>query len=820
MSTLHLEKLLDPQSLVIIGASGRLDSPGFKITSNLLNGGYEGQVYLVNPRYKSILDTTCSPSVKSLKVVPDLAVIITPSRLLKKSLSQCASVGIRVAMVMTGSDEPNLLRDYAMKLGIRLVGPYSTGLIRPRLKLNISYTQTRSVPGSLALVSQSNSLGTAILDWAQSSNVGFSTVLLTGNDTDISLSDLIDLLAEDMHTKAIIVYVERVNETRSFLSALSAAARIKPVVLMRSTKEGARYCDAVIPTGRVFSSDNVFQTALNRAGVVRIRTFQNLLAAAKILSTPLRVTGNRLAIISNGAAPAMMAVERMDIKHFQIPALPADFLKTLNKQLDKSITGSNPIVLRKPTQLAEHYASTIDAIQHLDDIDAILVIFVPDSRNDPIEITQSLLHCLPSKKPILSCWMGGVSVVDARIELSQAGIPSFRTPEGAVDGFDFLHRHYFSQQQLLQLPNPLSRNTRADTQAAKLLVESALHEGQRLLSDEQSLTLLQLLDIPSQKTQSSSAIASKPTSVDTKQLLLSIFKDATFGPTISLGIAGELSAAVSQRAVQLPPLNRFLIEELLQHPDIRMYMGWKGKESSAEKESVAHALRRLSELACEVPDLYSLNINPLIVTSSGAVAANVQVVLERSKAKKPYGHLAIHPYPWHWKRSVTLKNGATIRLRPIRPQDANSIITLVKEMSPESRYFRFMHAINELSPQMVAQFTKLDYDRQMALVATDDDGDILGVSQYVMSSDRQTAEFAISVSEQSKGQGLASALMRLLLEHAKTQGLQSLQGDVLLSNGPMQALMASLGFTTMKNAEYPEVRRYQYLLEEQHATSN
>lgn len=814
MSTLHLEKLLNPSSLVVIGASGRLDSPGFKVTSNLLNGGYEGQVHLVNPRYKSILDTTCSPTVKSLGVVPDLAIIITPSRLLKKSLSQCASVGIRVAMVMTGSDEPTWLRDYAIKLGIRLIGPYSTGLIRPSLKLNISYAETTSTQGSLALVSQSTSLGTAMLDWAQTTNVGFSAVLLTGNDTDISLSDLIDLLAEDVRTRAIIIYVERVNETRGFLSALSAAARIKPVVLMRSTKEGARYCDAIARTGRVFSSDNVFQTALNRAGVVRIRTFQNLLAAAKILSTPLRVTGNRLAIVSNGAAPAMMAAERMDIKQFQMPTLQTDFLQSLNKELDNSITGSNPIVLRKPTQLADHYASVINALQHLDDIDAILVIFVPDSRNEPMQIMQSLLQCLPSRKPILGCWMGGISVIEARNEMTQAGIPSFRTPEAAVDGFDFLHRHFFSQQQLLQLPNPLSRNTRADTQAAKVLVESALHEGQRVLSNDKACELLRLLDIPIQATHNSTPTNNDNETLESKNLFLTLFRDATFGPSISLGIAGHLSAAVSQQAVQLPPLNRFLIEELLQYADIRTYMGWSRKDKSAEKESVAHILRRLSELACEVPELFSLDINPLIVTSTGAVSANVHITLERSKAKKPYGHLAIHPYPWHWIRAATLKNGSTVQLRPIRPEDAASIITLVKEMSPESRYFRFMHAVNELSPQMVAQFTKLDYDRQMALVATDNEDDIIGVSQYVMSSDRQTGEFAISISEQWKGQGLASTLMKLLLEHAKTQGLQSLQGDVLLSNGPMQALMASLGFTTIKSVDYPEVRRYQYLLQE------
>lgn len=811
MSTLHLEKLLDPNSLVVIGASGRLDSPGFKVTSNLLNCAYKGRVYLVNPRYKTILGTPCLPSVKSLDSVPELAIILTPARLIRKTLKQCASAGIRIAMVMTGSNESDLL-SYAMRLNIRLIGPYSTGLIRPKLNLNISYSGTSSIPGTLGLVSQSASLGTALLDWAQSSKVGFSAVILAGSDTEVTLSDLIDLLAEDTHTKAIIVYVARVTDTRSFLSALRAAARIKPVVLMRSTIEGARYCDTKIKTGRVFSSDNVLQTALNRAGVVHIRTFQNLLAAAKILSIRLRVSGNRLAIISNGAAPAMMAVERMDTKQFQIPTLQTDFLGPLSKRLDNRISGSNPIVLRKPTQLAEHYAIAIEALQNLDDIDAILVIFVPDSRNSPAQITQSVLQCLPSKKPILSCWMGDISVIEARNVMSQAGIPSFRTPEAAVDGFDFLHRYFISQQQLLQLPNPLSRNTQADTQAAKKLVASALDAGQRVLNQDKAYELLRLLDIPFLQATNDSTLSGGDDRLQPKKLTLRLFQDATFGPGISLGISGHLSAAVCQWAVQLPPLNRFLIQELLQFPDIQIYMGWSRNDPSAQKKSVAHILRRVSELACEVPDLYSLDIDPLIVTPAGALSAGVHITLEHSNTKQPYGHLAIHPYPWHWIRTRTLKNGSSVQLRPIRPEDATSIITLVKEMSPESRYFRFMHAINELSPQMVAQFTKLDYDRQMALVATDNKEDIIGLSQYVMSSDQQTGEFAISISEQYKGQGLASSLMRLLIEHAKTQGLESLQGDVLRTNAPMQALMTSLGFTADRVINDPEVTRYRYSL--------
>ena len=881
MSTLHLDKLIDPASIVVVGASAREDSPGYKLTHNLLRGSYKGTVYLVNPRYPEVLDTPCFKSIKALPDTPDLAIVTTPARLLRRTLVQCSRKGIRVAMIMTGTEDAQALHRYAERLGMRLVGPYCAGLIRPHIGLNASYSQNTIARGTLAIVSQSASLGAAMLDWAQTSNVGFSALLSTGGDTDISLSDLLDLLAEDSHTRAVIVYVERVNGIRAFLSALSATARIKPVVLMRSASEGALFCDALTRNGEVYSSDDVFQAALNRAGVVRIRTFQNLFAAAKILSTRARLKGNRLAIISNGSAPAMMAMERMQIKHFRVPSIETKPLKKLSRQLDGCINGHNPLVLRHPEHLNDHYVKVIDAINDMDVVDAILVIFVPDARNNPDAIAESIIENLPSAKPLLACWMGDASVLSARDTLSQAGIATFRTPESAIDGFDFLHRYFVSQQQLLQLPNPASRKTRADASAAHAVVTAALSDGQRVMTPDSTRQLLELFDIPvlparharslTDATHLAEAIgfpvvmklvspniSYKASVISTqlnlqsvadvqdawhriekrlaeqrpdaefqgvlieamlppgnqRELALTLSRDVTFGPTIGVGIGGDLTALATIRALQLPPLNRYLIADLLDDRDIRTYMGAFRHTKAISIEPVAHILRRLSELACELPDVHSLDINPLIVTAEGAVAMDVQVVLEQSHNSKLYEHLAIHPYPWQWIRDVVLKNDSPVQLRPIRPDDASSIITLVKSMSAESRYFRFMHAINELSPQMVAQFTKLDYDRQMAFVAVSAVNNVVGVSRYMISSDRQFGEFAISVSDEWKGLGLASTLMRLLMEHAADQGLQTLQGDVLRTNTPMQGLMNSLKFTAKPSPDEPEVLRYTYSLNE------
>jgi len=443
------------------------------------------------------------------------------------------------------------------------------------------------------------------------------------------------------------------------------------------------------------------------------------------------------------------------------------------------------------------------------------------------------------------------------------------------------HGTGYSVQAQLQLPNPASRKTRADANAAHKVVDAALAADQRVMSPDDTRKLLKLFDIPVLPSRHATTLPDatamakeigfpvslklvspnnsyKASVISTqlnlqsvrdvqsawqrieqrlaelrpdatfqgvlveamhapgnqRQLALPLSRDATFGPTIGVGIGGDLTVLAHVRAVQLPPLNRYLIEDLLDNRDIRSYMGAFRHTEAVSIEPVAHILRRLSEMACEMPDIHSLDINPLVVSCDGAVAMDVQVVLESSRNTKLYSHLAIHPYPWQWIRDLTLKNNRQIQLRPIRPDDAASISALVKNMSAESRYFRFMHAINELSPQMVAQFTKLDYDGQMAFVAVSEVNNVVGVSRYMISSNRLSGEFAISVSDDWKGLGLASSLMRLLMEHAKDQGLQTLQGDVLRTNTPMHGLMKSLGFKSRTSPGEPEVLLFTYSLNE------
>lgn len=862
MSTIHLDKLLNPQSIAVVGASDRVGAPGRAIASSLLNGEFAGPLSFINPRYKTVLGQPCLRSLKKLVTPPDLIILLVPEKIIRRTLIQAAGTGCKVVIVMSAVKDSKAIHQLAQKLGIRMIGPHCAGMIRPHLNLNATYSTNKVLTGSLAIVTQSASLGAAILDWAEPSGVGFSAVLSTGGDTDVTLPDLLDLLADDYHTKAIIVYLDHVQETRSFLSAISAAARTKPVVLMKSTQDAARYCDALARTGEVYSTEHVFQTAMRRAGVVRVRTFSNLFSAAKILTSGLRLKGKRIAIISNGTAPTMLACERIATKGYQWPELPKEYLAGLRQQIGKKWQGNNPIVLRDAENLAEQYTHSLDALKDTKAVDAVLVLFAPDARSNPEDIARAVIENKPNHIPVLTSFMGESSVSSSREMLAKAGLPCFRTPEAATDAIDFLHRYLVSQQELLQLPNPASRHTRADASSARALISNALDNGERVLGPQKTRTLLGFFDItvlPAQRVTNladakSAArkigypvvmklvspnirykaevigtvldvrdeqrliaayneinekittlrpdaefrgvlIESLHTEKNTRNLAMSLSRDATYGPVLSVGVGGDLSALVHQRAAQLPPLNNFLIDSMLATPTIDHYLGEFRHQKPVGKISATHVLRRLSEMACELPDVFSIDINPLRVSPDNATAMEVQVVLERAKPAKEYAHLAIHPYPWRWVRLEQLKRGRTVQLRPIRPEDGVSLKKMVKNMSAESRYFRFMHAINDLSPQLIAQFTKLDYDRQMAFVAVDNDANVVGVSRYTMSTDRLSAEFAVSIADDWQGQGLASSLMKLVIEHATAQGLERMTGDVLVTNNPMRGLMKSLGFT-------------------------
>ncbi|MDO6461472.1 bifunctional acetate--CoA ligase family protein/GNAT family N-acetyltransferase [Granulosicoccaceae sp. 1_MG-2023] len=888
MSEHYLKRLFEPASIALIGASDREKTPG-KILFDSLSDGYKGKLYLVNPHHKKIGDFDCLRSVADLPEGVDLAVVVTPARSVLKVMAALGKRGVFSALLITrgigrvpreGRPSQAQLLEAARKANVRLMGPRAAGMIRTPLGLNATYAPKHREKGKLALVSDSSTMCAAVLDWAQYNSVTFSSVISYGMELDISVPDILDYLADDYHTRSIILHMESIPNARRFMSALRAAATRKPVVIMKSGHEAGSYSDAIARTTDTRSMDDVFHAAISRAGVVRVFTFSNLFAAAKTLSGNLRTPGTRIGIVANGRGPAMMATDRL--RHLgKTPApLSAELRARLSEFLHVSWSHENPVVLTDGCETERDLSETTRLMLSSNEYDAVMVIFAPDPRADPVKTAEAVAKVAKKfRKPVLNVWMGESGVAEARQYLAEKGLPNYRTPEAAADAFSFLCTYLRNQQLMLQLPYPLSKNIPPDIDSARRIVRGVLLQKKTVLSQVDSRLLLECFNIESaltwRATTPDEAVAiaedigypvvlkidspnityksdvhgvrlnvrdeaqlraeyedmiacaarERPEAdiegvivgqfyapKNGRELMVRIINDPAFGSVISFGAGGTRSPALRDRAVQLPPLNLYLADDLISKTRVSMLIEKFRNMPAANRDLLRDVLMRVSEIACELPEVFELTINPLVLDDKRAVVTDANVVVRHvDKKARRYDHLAIHPYPSDWVRTLTLKNQRLVEVRPVRPEDARAEAEFVQNMSSQSRYFRFMHAVKELTPEMLSRFTKIDYDREMAFVAmTFEEGKeiMVGVSQYVINPDKQSCEFAIALADDWQGLGLARKLMLILMEHIRERDLKIIEGTVLRNNTAMDHLMASLGFVKSSCPDDPEVNLY------------
>ncbi|MCG8425828.1 MAG: CoA-binding protein, partial [Chromatiales bacterium] len=308
----HLDPLFSPKNIAVFGASEKTDSVGYRIFRNLIQAKFKGGLFPINPEHKKVQGYKCYGKIADVDSNIDLAVIATPAKSVVGVVRQCGEAGVKAAVVLTagfreigpaGARLEQSLLETAQHYNLRLVGPNCLGIMRPSVGLDATFLETPAPAGGLALVSQSGALCTAILDWAKPHQLGFSTVVSLGNATDIDFGDVLDYLAADFKTSAILLYIEGIHDSRAFMSGLRTAARSKPVIVLKVGRHAKGSLAASTHTGAMIGSDDVFDAALERAGVVRAMTFGQLFAAAEILSSGKKVKGNRLAIITNGGGP-------------------------------------------------------------------------------------------------------------------------------------------------------------------------------------------------------------------------------------------------------------------------------------------------------------------------------------------------------------------------------------------------------------------------------------------------------------------------------------------------------------------------------------
>lgn len=878
----YLTSLFEPQSVAIIGASEKANSVGLTVSRNMLAAEFTGELFFVNPGHKKVLSKPCFDSVERIPRRLDLAVICTQSETIPDVVDACGRAGCRAAIIISAgmhtteshtTTERRALENARLH-GMRLLGPESLGIARPVSKLNAAFVHSTLMPGSIGIVSHSGAIGASIMDWAASNKVGVSNFVAMGAECDINFGEILDYMVSDPHTESIFLFIEGIKDARTFMSSLRRAARCKPVLLVKiGTHTTAKHANGIDP-------DLVFDAALRRAGVVRLATVGHMYSAAQALFSRFRPDGNRLAIITNGNAPGLMGADHAVNLGLRLPQLQNSTITAVDKSLAIPGVSNNPFNILGDADPIR-YSAALSSCLADNQVDGVLVILTPQGLTQSTASAEAVIAIAKNAtKPVVACWMGGGQVSKARSLFLNARIPTFRTPEPAVDLFSHITNYYRAQQMLLQTAGPISDQSPPRLESARLVIETALSEGRKVLSEMESKALLASFKIPiaptvvarsateamvlaeeiglpvvmkivsaqiAHKSQAggvrlnlekltevrdsylaiSEAVTQKrPDAVvqgvsiepmivkaHGRQLLVGMFCDPIFGPTIYVGPSNERgrSAERGHCAVALPPLNPFLVNDLLRTTRVTANLDEYGGMPPVDLDALQAVLLRVSEMVCELPWITELEISPLIIDELGAVAVDARIAIQEPPlTARKYDHMAIHPYPLHLVGSFQTNEGETVTIRPIRPEDAVLEQAFVKSLSPESRYFRFMSSVRELTPAQLARLTQLDYDREMAFIAEiDRDGgkSELGVARYATNPDGSSCEFAIVVADSWHGRGLARRLMSALIDYARLNGLTAMNGDVLADNSHMLRFVTGLGFTLTPHPDDAGIHR-------------
>jgi acetyltransferase len=481
----YLTPLFSPTSIVVF--AGKTDDPdsqstyGRNISTQIRESGFAGPV--------TFLDVGMSGTLSELAHSrADLAIIALPKAELVSALEVAGRIQCQAALIISsGVDHAHAkdLHAIARKHGIQLLGPNCLGFQRPRLKINASVAGSLARQGPLALVSQSGALTSSILDWASKNAVGFSTVVSLGPNTAVDLAQTLDFLATDPATQSIVIYMEGITHARRFISALRAAANTKPVVVLKSGRRAVGSQVALTHSGNIVGSDEV-----------RVKSFAQLFSAAKCLASRYRPVGSRLAIVTNGGGPGVLAVDWLTELGLELASLSPDTIAELAPQLPPLATLTHLLDLSEEAT-PQHYRAAIAACSSDVEVDGILAIYSPKLDVDPTEVAKELaLMNAGMSKPLLTCWMGDAKVAEAREVIIAAGIPTFRSPEAAVDAFSNIASFYQNQQLLQQTPPPLSHLAKPDLAGANILIESVLAERRHVLTEMESKALLAAFHIP------------------------------------------------------------------------------------------------------------------------------------------------------------------------------------------------------------------------------------------------------------------------------------------------------------------------------------
>ena len=498
MSVRHLHQLLEPASIVVVGASNRVGSVGGTVWRNLHAGHFKGPIFGVNPKHSELDGQAIHARIGDLPQAPDLAILCTPPDTVAGLIDALGRLGTRAAIVMTAGLSPTqkqAMLDAARPHLLRVLGPNCLGLLTPHLGLNASFAHTDGLAGDVAFVSQSGALVTAVLDWATSRRIGFSHMVSLGERADVDFGDLLDYLASDGRTRSILLYIESIESPRKFMSAARAAARNKPVIVVKAGRAGNGMQAAASHTGALAGSDIVFDAAIRRAGMLRVDTLQDLFMAAETLA---RLSTNRdeaLTLMTNGGGAGVMAADAAALAGVPVRALSDALRNQLDALLPPNWSRANPVDIIGDAPV-QRYTDTLAALLADRSSGAVLFMHAPTAIVRSDDIARA---CAPiaAQAPgrVLACWLGDASVAQARRIFEEAGVATYDTPEEAVRAFAMLATYRLNQTLLLEAPTA-SENPPPDRAAARAVIDAARAAGRDMLDELEAKAVLKAYGIP------------------------------------------------------------------------------------------------------------------------------------------------------------------------------------------------------------------------------------------------------------------------------------------------------------------------------------
>jgi acetyltransferase len=757
-----LAPIFHPRTVAVIGATEKPASVGRTVLRNLLDQPFGATIFPINPHRANVLGIRCYPNIASIGEPVDLAIVVTPAATVPDVLQECVDSGVGGAIVISagfaelgaeGKEREQKIRQVLASGHLRLIGPNCVGVMNPRTGLNATFAQANALPGNIAFLSQSGALCTAVLDWSRRENVGFSGVVSVGSMLDVNWGDLIYHYGDDAYTSSILIYMESIGDARGFLSAAREVSLRKPIIVIKPGRTEAARKAAASHTGSITGSDEVFEAAFRRCGILRVASISELFDMAEVLSKQPRPRGPRLAVVTNAGGAGVLATDALLANAGQLASLSEETHATLNQLLPAAWSHANPVDTLGDSS-PDTYVKALEVVANDPGCDAVLSILAPQGMTEPETAAGLLRHAAENiRKPLLASWMGGSRMQLAANVLNEARIPTFEYPDAAARSFAYMWRYSSNLQALYETPMFAGTLPEDGPRRVAEIIAGALAQNRTVLTEHESKQVLAVYELPvtaskmaataeeaaqaaqatgfpvvlklhsetvthksdcggvrlnlkdAEEVRSAFAAIEAAFAADGGfqgvtvqpmvrasgyELILGSSTDPQFGPVLVFGLGGQLVEVLRDNAHALPPLTTTLARRLMENTRILQALkGVRGRKP-VDLEKLEEILVKFSELVVENPRIADIEINPLLAGADGIVALDARVILHpASVSDAELPRPAIRPYPSQYVSHWQSQDGMGFVLRPIRPDDEPLMVDFHHHLSEASVYMRF-----------------------------------------------------------------------------------------------------------------------------------